>query len=96
MRLIVALVAALTVAGCATFDSIAKDVRSRYVGKPLSVAIAGLGIPDREATVSGRKVVTWEVKGELACSLLMEVGPDEVVTGSSIRGQLGACETFGG
>lgn len=96
MRLIVVALVALLVAGCATHESIARGIREKYVGRPLAEAMKGLGYPDRETVISGRRIVTWEVKGDLDCALRMEVNDRDMVVGSSISGTLGGCSVFEG
>lgn len=76
-RTILAVSLGLLVSGCVTFDSIDQNIQSRYVGKPLDVAIQSLGFPSREMSLGTRKVYVWDTSASL---------PSQQLTASNVYG----------
>jgi len=96
MRSICLAFAAVALAGCSI--STIKEGMNDLKGKPITVAIAKLGIPDSEATIAGRKVYTWQT-GTIAggdqyqCKIRV-VMAGELIESYSGEGDAGTCERY--
>lgn len=57
-RVVIGLVAVISLAGCATFGQLETGLNS-LIGQDLSVAVAQLGFPSAEREVAGMRLVEW-------------------------------------
>lgn len=87
----------LSVAACTSMEANRATMRERYVGKPLNVAVAGMGYPEAEVKMSGRQLYTW-VKSDAwgnPCKVRLEVDAQDIVVGESMEARIPeACERF--
>lgn len=72
-----------------------EKMQNAYVGKPLAVALKGLGYPEKELKLGNRQVLSWHKASAIAeCDLRLEVDEAGVVVGESLHGTADACSWF--
>lgn len=49
----------MALTGCVSFGRIDKNIKTKYIGKSIHVAIDALGYPIAERSIAGRKLYTW-------------------------------------
>jgi hypothetical protein len=92
-----AIVAALTLAGCA--GSIIKDKMGAYVGQPASNLFGKLGYPTRDELVAGRKGYIWTTTyfdegTSYQCKIRVFVDSADVIVGWDYEGNEGGCGRY--
>lgn len=83
--------------GCTTMEANRATMRDRYVGKPLSTAVAGLGYPSSQLKMTERQIYAWVKDDSFGnpCELRLEVDAGGVVVGESMEARIPeACEKF--
>ena len=80
------LAALFVLPGCSTLEGTRKELREKYVGKPLSVAIADLGYPSKEIRVGDNQILFWRSAFQNGgFELRMEVDKGGTVIGESVE-----------
>lgn len=90
-RLLVILAASLTLTGCVTSGSIARNLQA-YKGRPVTDVIARYGVPNSERTVAGIKVYTWSSQHTEVLPTYQQSNTTGNVGGQSFQASTG---TFG-
>lgn len=70
-------------------------------GRSLKNAVGRLGLPDRDGSVAGLRVVSWDERmtppdggAPLECSIRASLGADDTMRSVQIKGQTGACRVL--
>lgn len=86
----------LLLSGCYSMAANHQHIQQQYVGKPLNVAVKGLGYPESELKMGSRQVLTWTRDVSWGhCELRLEVDEKGVVVGESMKtNSAEACALF--
>lgn len=99
-RSVLAVLAAVPLAGCLTSISTISTGMNNLKGQPIGAAIAKLGLPNEEATIAGQKTYTWrtsQIAGgdQYQCRIRVIMAGD-VIGSYEGRGDLGSCSGYAG
>lgn len=85
----------MLLAGCATFGQM-KDGLDALKGKPISAAVAKLGLPTSESTVAGMHLVKWKAANtpDWPCEITMQVDEKNIIQKAEGHGNIGGCERW--
>jgi hypothetical protein len=94
VRSILAIIIALSVAGCAS--KMIDERASKYLGQPATMLIAKLGFPTDERVIAGKKIYIWYTSTfdegtQLKCQFRAILGPGDIVEAFDGEGNNGPC-----
>ncbi len=88
MRKLIILVSIVVLTGCATRAGTKQAVDAVVIGQSIDRAISLYGVPDREATIEGKRYYIWERGGEVPI-------PGATTTSGTVAGKPVSLTTYG-
>jgi hypothetical protein len=89
-----ALLTALTLAGCGGMPNLSLPARNDFKGKPVSAIIAQLGTPNGQQTISGQKFYTWRIGTPLQDCLISAGIAGDIVDSYNATGDAAICAPY--